>query len=328
MTPPNIAAAPGGVPAPVVPGMVPLPADPGGSDPLVQEVFTRYPALAYLLAIPEVRALLLEAVDPNKGFSPEEFAQRLYQTSWWRSTQAQVREWDATFAQDPATAQAQVRARVAEIRDIAGQTGLSLTDPQLLEFATQTLRFGIPTSSSEFRDALALLVPGFKGNAAGETGITPGGEFGLLFAQIKQTAHDYLMPLSDAEAWKMATQALAGDLNVEGLRVVWGQQAAARNPGLAAAIESGLTPAQFYAPTVGMVARELEIGPEQVDLMDPRWSQLLGIDDGKGGNRPMTLWEAQRYARSLPEWEFTKVANDESASMQRRLVESMGVAQF
>lgn len=312
------------VPAVNVPGAVALPAAPGGANELIQLVFSKYPSYAYLLAIPEVRDLLIEAVTPGSEFSPEVFAAKLYATNWWRTTQAAVRDWDARWAQDPASGQAQVRGRVAEIRDIAGQAGLSLTDNQLLQFAQQTLRFGISTGSSEFRDALALLVPGFD-QAEGKT---PSGQFGVIHAQIKQLARSYLMPLSDRDAWELAQKVFAGDLTVEGLQVTWAQQAAGRSPQFAQAIEAGMTPLDYFRPIVGAVSAELEMSADAIDLMDPQWSDLLGVDDGSGGTRLMTLSEAQRWARSRPEWNHTQRANDQSASLGKTLIEQFGGAIF
>lgn len=303
-----------------VPAAAPLPAAPGGSDDLARTIFDRYPAYAYLLAIPEVRDLLIQAVTPGTEFSPDAFAAALYATNWWRSTQASVREWDARIGQDPASAAGDVRGRVAEIRDIAGQAGLALSTQQAEQFAEQTLRFGISTSSAEFRDGLALLIPGFD-QAGGQA---PAGQFGVYYAQVKKLARDYLMPLSDRDAWSLAKQAFSGDLSLDGLAVTWAQQASGRNPALQAAIESGLTPAQWLSPLRNAVAAELEVSADDVDPMDPQWSALLGVDDGKGGTRAMTFSEAQTFARKRPEWQKTRRANDEASSLAKELLETFG----
>lgn len=307
-----------------VPPAVPLPANPGGDSDVARAVFDRYPAFAYLLAIPEVRDLLIEAVTPGSEFSPEAFAAKLYATDWWRTTQASVRQWDARFGQDPASAQADVRGRVAEIRDIAGQAGLALSTQQALQFAEQTLRFGIATSSAEFRDGLALLIPGFSGDAQGNLNRAPAGQFGLVYAQVKKLARDYLMPLSDRDAYDLARKAFAGDVSLEGLAVTWGHHARTRSPALAQAIDAGQTPAEYFAPIRGAVASELEISADTIDLFDPQWSQLLGVEDGKGGTRLMSIGEAQLFARSRPEWRKTRRANDEESNLTRTLLREMG----
>lgn len=324
---PTPAPAPSGVTSFPSPGQVgptwPQPQPQAGlDDDLVKLVLEQYPQYAYLLAIPEVAQLLIEAVDPQRPFSPQEFTARLQATDWWKQNAGSVREWDALVAMDPASANAAIRGRMSEIRDIVEGLGFTLTDNQLYEYATQTLRFNIPLSSSEFRDSLALVIPDMPGTAA------TGGTFGATVLQIKQLAREYLMPLTEQEAWRMAEQVTLGTLNLDGLRATWAEEASRRSPAMAQAIASGLTPMQFFGPTRSIVANELEVDPTTIDLMDPRWSQILGIPGDDGTPRPMTQWEALQYARSQPEWRGTRTANELAASAARQFIEGFGQAAF
>lgn len=324
----NPGAATGVPPAPTLP-QSPLPIAPEGASDLVREVFERYPSYAYLLSDPEVGPLLLQAVDPNGGFDPETFAARLQATNWYRTTAPITRTWDARRQQDPAATNAEIQARMYEIDDFVKQSGFTLSFQQVANLAEQTLRFGIAVGSSQFRDSLSLLVPEYREGPTGTSIVNVGGTFGQTYSQIRQMAADYLVPLSDRDAWNMARQVFAGDLDPQGIAATFAGQASARFGGsVADAIDRGLTPGQFFAPTRAAIASELDMNAEQIDLMDPRWSSILGVDDGKGGTRPMTLTEAQRYARSQPEWQRTQRANDEASALARSLVESFGRADF
>jgi uncharacterized protein (DUF2236 family) len=62
----------------------------------------------------------------------------------------------------------------------------------------------------------------------------------------------------------------------------------------------------MLAPTRDQIAKELELTPDAVDLMDPKWRSMVTTTDPKTNEvRAATLTEVVRSARRAPEWAKT-----------------------
>lgn len=285
---------------------------------LRQQVMTQYPQYAYLLGIKEIAPLLLDAVNPDKGFSPQEFAARLYSTEWWRTHADSVRQWEALTNFDPSTAMRQVASRQAEITDATRQLGLNLTAAQTKSLAEHTLRFGLSPTSAEMRNAYADLFGDYRGGGA------PVGSFGEAYNAVRQLAKgDYLVDIADQDAWDWARRIVAGDTTLDSARVAFAALARGKYAHLASQIDQGVAPGQFFAPYRQAIASEMETSADAVDLMDAKWRDVLSVADEKGV-RPMTISEATRYARSKKEWEYTSKGTALGAEMRDQLLRTFG----
>ena len=154
-----------------------------------------------------------------------------------------------------------------------------------------------------------------------------GSEFGFAgqtSRNLKQLAADYLVPMSAQTMEKWTEDIVSGRIDEEGFRSYVLEQAKSQFPSLGAALDRGVTVAQYADPYKQIAARELEMNPEQVDLNDPRWRAMLDTKDAKGQRVAMTLSEAQEYLRKQPEWRSTRGANERAASLTESLLRTFG----
>ena len=109
---------------------------------------------------------------------------------------------------------------------------------------------------------------------------------------------------------------LAGEIDADSFTGWAKQQAKSMWPGLAEALDRGVTVADYTNPYKETIARALELNPDEVDLSDMRWRKVIDqIDPQTGAHTAMSLSDAERYARSQPEWKKTQAAKDQASSM-------------
>jgi hypothetical protein len=84
-----------------------------------------------------------------------------------------------------------------------------------------------------------------------------------------------------------------------------------------------MSPANFFADHVNMIASEWDLSPAQVDLLDTKWQGVLQTADG-GKVRPMTLAEARKQVRSMSGWDKTSQGRKAVADNVTTLLEKFG----
>lgn len=279
-----------------------------------------YGYLGWFLDHPEIGPIIRQAA--AEGWDLGRLQGALASTTWWRTTSESARTWEARLASDPADAEAQVRARVAEIEDIVGTLGITIDPNKVYSMAVDTLRFGVDPQSAQFRNTLASNLPQYGATA------DPGhGTFDQAYEEIKRLARaEYMVGIADSDAWTMAQQVVAGSLTMDGVKSMFMQQSRGRFSQITDILDQGITPGQFFAPYRNAIAEELEMSADQVNLLDPRWSSVINTTGADGKQRPMTFTEVQRFARQQPEWENTGRGRDQGAAMARTLITSMGKA--
>ncbi len=95
-------------------------------------------------------------------------------------------------------------------------------------------------------------------------------------------------------------------------------------PSLKNALDSGVTVAQYVEPYRQMAAQTLEINPDDVDFMSPKYSQALFQNSPDGKRTSMSLADFGTYLRKQPEFRQTKAANEQAASMTNYITELFG----
>lgn len=279
-----------------------------------EQVRRRYPHLTYLLDIPEVRAVLLEAT--TKSFNEAELQGALAQTQWWQKTAAATRVWDQKFYQDNATAMREWQQKTVELQNKTLQMGLQLSPTDAEWVAGKVLREG--WSESELNRYLGQLLR--------NTGSAQPGSVTEQVSAIKALGRSYLSSISDKDAYEYAVRIAEGTMSTAALSSMFRDEAKNRFTWLAPQIDADVTPMALFSANRRAVAQLLEMDEEMIDLNDPKWSELtapvLG-DDGKP--RTMNFYEAQRWARRRAEWRLTDNANQEASNMGLGLLRSMGV---
>lgn len=261
---------------------------------LAARVRDQYPAWAWLLNEPEIGNLLLEAVDPAKGFDEATLKARLYATNWWKNNSEPMRMWQTLANTDPMEAESRIQETGEMVQQRARVLGVTIDFKTAREIATASLLYGW---TGEFAASKIdrILIDRYS-----QTG---GGLIGSTEDQIRAEARSYLIRLTDAEAKKLAASVARGDDTVEGLRATFSDQAKALFPQIAPAIEAGRTVADFVAPYQRVAAELLEVSPDSIDFTDPKY--LTALNGGEG-----------RLPLSLADWQ-TKIRTDDAYGWKR-----------
>jgi len=283
-------------------------AKPGGLDTAVTQ---QYGYLAAFLDNPEVGKLLQQGA--KEGWSQQRLEAELQKTNFWKTTTDSQRRYNAMQEQAPAEAQQAVSARNSELLTLAQQLGVQVKPERLLKIAEDSLRFG--WNQSQIRSSVSAEFD----YVGGESGLA-----GQSSRQIKELAGQYLVPISDQMLEKWTEQIVAGTADEEGFKSYLVEQAKSMFPGMSAALDKGVTVAQYADPYKQIAARELELNPETIDLNDPKFRKMLDQVDSKGNRVSMSLSESSEYLRRLPEWQQTRGANEKAATLTENILKTFG----
>lgn len=282
--------------------------DPNVDWEFIARMMERWPGHMWVASIPELRDLLVQAT--REEWSPEMFESRLRNTNWWKTTEPAVREWTRLQATDPAGAQAridQMRSRVVQLVAELGFTGQIEYGP-----ANHIAYLAVSQGWNEQRLRQAI---------ADTWGPQPG-----TFANVRSLADRFLVNLTDAEASDYTRRIYTGELTEDGLVGLFRQRALARFPHLADLINSGATPADFFADYVAMISEYTDTPIAQIDLArDPTWSQILSYNDPQSGKvRPMTFSEAVRFVRGTDQFAQSRRGQQEKAAFIDAITTALG----
>lgn len=211
----------------------------------------------------------------------------------------------ATAAQQYASAEAAVRNR-------AGLLGIAFDDAAIKSIARAVVDGN--WSSDQLDD---YLVPAARDtNNAGL--ITSG------VRQIQQLASQQLLKVSDATAREWASRIASGEMDMNGVTSLLQAQAVQRYGWAASQISQGIGVRDLLLPTRDRIAAELEMNPEDIDLMDDRWMGMVQTVGADGVTRAATDSEAIMRARKLPEFAQTQKAGDMMATYALTLRDYFG----
>jgi hypothetical protein len=100
-------------------------------------VLAEIPQAAAFLQIPDLVPILQDRLD-NK-ISDQEFAARVQQTDWYRTTPTKTRAWMGLYAIDPATADRQVEEQATMFKSKLGEYALTMADVTLQQWSRKIL---------------------------------------------------------------------------------------------------------------------------------------------------------------------------------------------
>lgn len=284
---------------------------------VLDQVMENYPSLAFLLQDPEIGPLLTEAVDPNKGFSPQTFQAKLYQTNWWRNTSATGRDWLIKVNTDPATAKQERGAYSAQLSAAAIRLGTHLSGAQLKWLTEMGLGQGIAVDDPRMLAELRKLMKPGGGK----------GDIGVAAQQVRALAEStwYVRP-SSKSIYDVAGRIATGLDTLESANARFAAEAARRFPHLGSRIQGGETLADITSGYRQVIAEELELGsPDAVDPMRGEWRDLLGVRDDKTGDmRMLTEAEVISRARNRTEWWQTSHGRQTDAQATSSILRMFG----
>jgi hypothetical protein len=145
--------------------------------------------------------------------------------------------------------------------------------------------------------------------------------------QIRGMANTtFMVPMSTTTADRLAEAVASGNRTMEGIEASLRIQSARLYPHLKASIDRGETMADITDSYRQLIAQELEVDPNRVDMMNnPYWKKIISHDpEGKGNVRMMNHQEALVHARSRPEWWNTGNGKAMAADFSNTLLKMFG----
>ena len=263
------------------------------------------------------RMNIVDWIIEHEGQMPDEqILLWMNQTEYFQNHKDAIRKRDALWhTAGPGVRQQLLEDPRGELLREAQRIGFNWLEdnPALLDkLAYDSYRFG--WDEYDRRRALAGITPFEPADVAR----------GTILAN-RQTALDsaakYYMPLSAEGADDLAWGMYLGEETSDSVEAMYREQAKGQFPSLAGLIDQGVSMQAYFDPYKQRIGQLLEMS--DVDLMnDPRLQPIMF--PGAGGG-PMSLSEAQTFTRSLPEWQYTKNAEDAARSMVDNVGRMMGV---
>ena len=290
---------------------------------------TYYPDVAPFLGRDEFKMLLYAAA--INDWDDRKLDAAIEQTQYWKTTTPEHRQFDALLASDRRAAEQLIDRAKGVLSDVASQYGVPLDDTALGEAAKQAIKAGWigfsgqVTNSTELGDWIAS---GLR--EAPIKSLT--GQPAVNAAALGRIASQYLIPIDSHTLNEWAIKIIDGSATEDTFRQYVAGLARGQwtnDKDVVSAIDSGLAPAEFFAPHRNLIAQRLEMAPEQVDLMAPRFREVTQFWDGKQ-RRSMTLGELDQkirgWVRAMPDQEQPMWWREEKGAVVSRFREWAGVA--
>lgn len=226
---------------------------------------------------------------------------------------------------DASDAHKQRRAGIAPTPTAPTPTAPAAPTQEQSEFdAMMEFLFGTPGSGGGLISALTGGGGGSGGGGGGGGGGVTRGTIDAYKANLRQTAQEFLVPMSEEslEAW--AVKMANGTLGEDAFQQEMVKKAKGLFPTLANQLDQGFSTRQAVGDYAETAAKVLEISPNQIDFNDPKFRRAIEQIDEGGNRRLLSLADAETYFRSLPEWKTTKNYAAQKAAVETRIAELFG----
>lgn len=270
------------------------------------------PGYEIYLEHPEIGPIIEEAAENE--WSEQKLIAKLQQTQWWKDHTASQRQWYELQIADPAEAERLLDDARDTLRREAAALGVRLNTGVLENLALDAVRFDW---DEDYRNA-AIMAAIDKGEAQ----TTGYGIYGEGKSGIRAIAGAYIIPISDGKVDQFATRIAQGMMTLEDVELWAKTVAKARYSWMSDAIDSGITPEDYFEPIKATVANTLEINPNSIDLLDEKWAQLAEYRDENGEIRSMTAYEAAQWARDQDEYKYTDRAERKAGEYASALLQT------
>lgn len=278
-------------------------------------------ASAFFGSDPELQKLIDQAT--KEQWTPEEFQARLQNTTWYRTHSVAQRQWDALRTGDPAEANRQHDAKIAHVRDMAGQMGVPLREDQIGGVANMSLVYGWDDTMIKQAIGAAMQFQGMDQPLHGQVAATR--------EQLYQIMSQYGIQMDDRSVWSWVQRITSGQDSADGFTAQVQNLAKSKYPGLVKAIDSGQSVSQAASAYVQQQAQLLEIDPATIDLATDRLlnkALQYQAPAGSGQTEPtvMPLWQFSQTVKSDPRWMKTNNARDSMMDTGTKVLKDMGLA--
>jgi hypothetical protein len=284
-----------------------------GVERLINQIRSQYPNWAWMLEVPDLANIIVRA--GVEQWDEDRVEAAIQATPWWKERNLSARKFAELEQTDPAEAEKQAQALKTQILQFVRTNGMDISDAEASFIARASLQLG--RTQQEWQSSVLEFLTDKKGQVPGPT-----------IDGLRAMAAQYAIPLSDVTLKKWASDILAGMVDENTFRSYLIEQAKSMFPGLANALDRGLTVEQYVAPYKEVAVQELGINPNSIDWTDPKWAPLIQRSDGKGGFTALTLHEARREIRTNPVygWDYTPNAQESATTLSQALLERLGRA--
>ncbi len=271
-------------------------------------------SLAFFNSVPELKRLLGQATASQ--WDGTIFQAHLKNTKWWKETSEPDRIAKVMAKQDPATYKATIEAARVAAQQAAVQMGATLSASALSTLARNIVHFG--WQSDHIQNFLGHYIDFNEKKVMG-------GQAGAAYQQLKQTAYNNGVSLSEQAIKTSAAYIVRGVSTMEKEQGNIRLQAAGKYPSFAEQIMAGANMSDVAAPYVQAMSKELELPSTDIDLYNPRISQALTQTNDKGVPSPMSLTDFETSLRSDPLWRKTQNAQDKIFATGQQVLKDMGL---
>lgn len=154
---------------------------------------------------------------------------------------------------------------------------------------------------------------------AGDWSTVQAGQLTAMVDSVQQKAAANLITISPETARDYARRVASGELTEDGINAILLNQAKTAFSWLTPQLDAGLSVRDVLMPSRDVIARELELPAETINLMDSKWQSMLVTKEANGAMRAATNDELIANARKTPEWQATKGARDLTTAAMMRL---------
>lgn len=281
---------------------------------LVDQIRKLYPTMAWMLDVPDLAGIIVDA--GINQWDAGRIQSALQATAWWQSRNEAARAQEQLYNTDRATWDQNRKAIETQIRQFASVNGITLTDAEALYISADAYGNGLTTQEWQAKVVNQFL--GVLGRDAAPVG-----------DRLNQLAADYAVPLSDATLRQWEQNILTGMADENTFRAYLQEQAKSLFPGLANAIDRGITVRQYVAPYAEIAVQELGINPAEIDWRDPKWSVAIHkIDSSSGAPTSMSLadWTRELRTNSIYGFGETTRAKELASQLGTGLAQMFGRA--
>lgn len=280
-----------------------------------QDAKKRFPDQAQYLDIPEIAAILRQAVD---GWTPDQVASALTQTNWWLTHTPEQRQWFILNNTDPASAMRSLQTQMQEIMVEASKFGVRLTTGNAMTLATLALSQGWTQQD---------LVDGILNY---EKGGFNHGTLGATKDQLRGLTTDFMVGMSESglDKWTRMIASGRSDLGTFKNEMAEKAKSMFQDKSLWDALDRGMTVRQFADPYLQTAAELLGLNPDDIDLKDAKWRESIDFfDPASKQRRAQTLseWTANVKTNAKYGYDFSQHGINESAGLATSIRERFGV---
>jgi len=201
-----------------------------------------------------------------KGWSQQKVTNEIYKSEWYKTRSANQRAFDKSGGADQ---QALLREKVAAVKRLAMQTGVVLSKDQVRFEAMRMARDGDTDDQARL-----WLANRYEYNPEKSSQ----GFVRQFQEDLDDMARQYGYKVGDKQREVWTREAIAGNLDADSYEDEMRASAQTRFPELNL---QGRTLSDALSPWLDTAAQELGVQVSDIDLTQPRWTDLLNPDTGK-----------------------------------------------